>query len=112
MNAITERWIQSRRRELLDRTLIWNQQHLLHALREYERCYNTRRPHQCRTAATSRHRSSSRHRTRHPPTAATGRPPGSDAHTVDRRVLVDLLVQAHEDGDFESTLRKSAISPA
>ncbi|MCC8250486.1 integrase core domain-containing protein [Saccharothrix luteola] len=46
MNAITERWIQTCRRELLDRTLIWNQQHLLHALREYEKFYNTHRPHQ------------------------------------------------------------------
>ncbi|WP_158854829.1 integrase core domain-containing protein [Saccharothrix deserti] len=46
MNAIMERWIQSCRRELLDRTLIWNQQHLLHALREYEKFYNTHRPHQ------------------------------------------------------------------
>ncbi|KOX30130.1 integrase [Saccharothrix sp. NRRL B-16348] len=46
MNAIMERWIQSCRRELLDRTLIWNQQHLLHALHEYERFYNTHRPHQ------------------------------------------------------------------
>ena len=34
MNAITERWVQTCRRELLDRTLIWNQRHLLHALRE------------------------------------------------------------------------------
>ncbi|KOX33459.1 integrase [Saccharothrix sp. NRRL B-16348] len=46
MNAVMERWIHSCRRELLDRTLIWNQQQLLHALREYERYYNTHRPHQ------------------------------------------------------------------
>jgi transposase InsO family protein len=46
MNAIMERWIHSCRRELLDRTLIRNQQHLLHALREYEHFYNTHRPHQ------------------------------------------------------------------
>jgi hypothetical protein len=46
MNAITERWIQTCRRELLDRTLIWNQRHLLHALREFERFYNSHRPHQ------------------------------------------------------------------
>jgi transposase InsO family protein len=45
MNAIMERWIQSCRRELLDRTLVWNQAHLLHALREYERHYNAHRPH-------------------------------------------------------------------
>jgi transposase InsO family protein len=46
MNAITERWIQTCRRELLDRTLIWNQRHLLHALREFEPFYNDHRPHQ------------------------------------------------------------------
>src|SRR5262249_24164400 len=45
MNAIMERWIQSCRRELLDRTLIWNQAHLLHALHQYEQHYKTHRPH-------------------------------------------------------------------
>src|SRR3954447_18914205 len=45
MNAIMERWVRTCRRELLDRTLIWNQRHLLHALREYERFYNLHRPH-------------------------------------------------------------------
>ena len=45
MNSIMERWIQACRHELLDRTLIWNQTHLLHALREYERHYNRHRPH-------------------------------------------------------------------
>ncbi|MEU5845399.1 integrase core domain-containing protein [Saccharopolyspora shandongensis] len=46
MNSIMERWIQTCRRELLDRTLIWNQAHLLHALREFEQFYNSHRPHQ------------------------------------------------------------------
>jgi putative transposase len=45
MNAIMERWIQSCRHELLDRTLIWNQAHLLRALHEYERHHNSHRPH-------------------------------------------------------------------
>lgn len=45
MNSLTERSIQSCRRELLDRVLIYNQAHLLHALREYERHYNAHRPH-------------------------------------------------------------------
>jgi putative transposase len=45
MNAIMERWIGSCRRELLDRTLIWNQRHLMTVLREYEDFYNTHRPH-------------------------------------------------------------------
>jgi putative transposase len=30
MNSIMERWIQSCRHELLDRTLVWNQRHLPH----------------------------------------------------------------------------------
>jgi hypothetical protein len=46
MNSIVERWTQTCRHELLDRTLIWNQQHLLHTLREYEQFYNSHRPHQ------------------------------------------------------------------
>ncbi|MHC3456195.1 transposase family protein, partial [Streptomyces prasinus] len=41
MNSIMERWVQTCRRELLDRTLIWNQRHLLHALREFEDFYNS-----------------------------------------------------------------------
>ena len=46
MNSIMERWAQTCRRELLDRTLIWNQSHLLHALREFEQSCNGHRPHQ------------------------------------------------------------------
>ena len=45
MNSLMERWIQTCRHELLDRTLIWNQHHLLHALREFESFYNRHRPH-------------------------------------------------------------------
>ena len=44
-NAIMERWIGGCRRELLDRTLIWNQRHLLKVLREYETHHNQHRPH-------------------------------------------------------------------
>jgi putative transposase len=36
MNSVMERWIGSCRRELLDRTLAWNQPHLMIVLREYE----------------------------------------------------------------------------
>jgi hypothetical protein len=46
MNSIMERWVQTCRRELLDWTLIWNQRHLLYALREFEQFYNEHRPHQ------------------------------------------------------------------
>jgi putative transposase len=45
MNSIMERWVQTGRNELLDRTLIWDQRHLLHALREFERFCNRHRPH-------------------------------------------------------------------
>jgi hypothetical protein len=41
---IMERWIQTCRRALLDRTLVWNERHLIHALRECERFYNSHRP--------------------------------------------------------------------
>ena len=44
-NAIMERWIGGCRRELLDRTLIWNQRHLLRVMREYETHHNEHRPH-------------------------------------------------------------------
>jgi len=46
MNAVMERWVRTCRRQLLDRTLIFNQRQLLHALREYEVFYNGHRPHQ------------------------------------------------------------------
>jgi putative transposase len=45
VNAITEHWIGGCRRELLDRTLVWNQAHLRRILREYEIHHNQHRPH-------------------------------------------------------------------
>jgi hypothetical protein len=42
MNSITERWIGSC--ELPDRTLAWNQRHLMILLPEYEDFCNTHRP--------------------------------------------------------------------
>ncbi|HEX5304236.1 MAG TPA: hypothetical protein VFW50_45310 [Streptosporangiaceae bacterium] len=51
MNSIMERWVQTCRRELLDRTLIWNQHHLLHALRESGHSSNEHRPHRTLRAA-------------------------------------------------------------
>jgi hypothetical protein len=44
MNAIAERWIGGCRRELLDRTLIWNQNHLRRISRDYETHHNQHRP--------------------------------------------------------------------
>jgi transposase InsO family protein len=54
MNTIMERWIQTCRTELLDRTLIVNQIHLLHALREFEAFYNDHRTHRALHAAAPR----------------------------------------------------------
>jgi transposase InsO family protein len=51
MNAIVERWIGGCRRELLDRTLIWNQAHLRRVLRQYETHHNQHRPHRALHAA-------------------------------------------------------------
>nr|WP_237693355.1 integrase core domain-containing protein [Streptomyces sp. SID2888] len=51
MNSIMERWVLSLRRELLDRTLIWGERHLRHALREYESHYNEHRTHRSLQAA-------------------------------------------------------------
>jgi putative transposase len=45
MNSVMERWTGSRRRELPDQTLLWNQRHLMIVLREYEDFCNTHRPH-------------------------------------------------------------------
>jgi hypothetical protein len=45
MNAIAGHWIGGCRRELLDRTFIWNQAHLRRILRQYETHHNQHRPH-------------------------------------------------------------------
>ena len=51
MNGIAERWIGGCRRELLDRTLVWNQAHLQRILRAYEIHHNQHRPHRSLDAA-------------------------------------------------------------
>lgn len=76
MNSIMERWIQSCRHEVLDRTLILNQGHLLNALREYEHHYNEHRPH--RGIANTRPRA-----------------PLPDS-TTDRETLARLRVRRHD----------------
>ncbi|WP_328631337.1 integrase core domain-containing protein [Streptomyces sp. NBC_00356] len=55
MNANMERWVQTCRHELLDRTLIWNERHLRHALRQFELHYNLHRPHQALQQAAPLH---------------------------------------------------------
>jgi len=51
MNAVMERWVRSCRAGLLDRTLVVNRAHLLHALCEYETFYNQHRIHRALHAA-------------------------------------------------------------
>jgi hypothetical protein len=51
MNAIAERWIGGCRRELLDRTLIWNQDYLRRILCQYETHHNRHQPHRSLNSA-------------------------------------------------------------
>jgi putative transposase len=51
MNAIAERWIGGCRRELLDLTLIWNQDQLRRILHAYETHHNQHRPHRSLNSA-------------------------------------------------------------
>jgi putative transposase len=44
-NAYAERWVGTVRRELCDRTLIWNRRQLERLLHQYVEHYNTHRPH-------------------------------------------------------------------
>ena len=44
-NAFAERWIATLRRELLDRTIIWNQRQLERLVIDYIDHYNIHRPH-------------------------------------------------------------------
>ena len=44
-NAFAERWIGTLRRELLDRTIIWNRRQLKRLVVDYIDHYNTHRPH-------------------------------------------------------------------
>jgi hypothetical protein len=86
MNAIMERWIRTCRAELLDRTLILNQAHLLHALREYEQFYNQHRPHRALHAAAPQ-------RPLPPPITKPGQLRHLDIRRRDR--LSDILHEYH-----------------
>ncbi|MBK8977223.1 MAG: transposase [Planctomycetes bacterium] len=46
MNAVAERWVQSVKRECLDRLILLGDDHLRRVLRDYVADYNTERPHQ------------------------------------------------------------------
>jgi hypothetical protein len=51
MNAIAGRWTGGCRRQLLDRTLTWNQSHLRQILLDDENHHNQHRPHRFLHAA-------------------------------------------------------------
>ena len=46
LNAVAERFVGSARRELLDHVMLVDDQHLASVLRQYQRYFNERRPHQ------------------------------------------------------------------
>jgi putative transposase len=83
-NAICERLVGTLRRELLDRTLIVNQQHLRSVLEEYATHYNGHRPHWALD--------------QHPPDAEhTARPPVTDltAHRLSRSPVLGGLINEY-----------------
>ena len=65
-NAFAERWIGTLRRELLDRTIIWNQRQLEHLVTDYIDHYNTHRPHRSLAQRPPRHTTPDNNTTDHP----------------------------------------------
>ena len=81
-NAFAERWIGSIRRELLDRTLIWNQRQLERLVIDYIEHYNQHRPH--------------RSLSQRPPTPHADPPaPGPGPITVLRTTRCDALINEY-----------------
>ena len=83
-NAFAERWIGTLRRELLDRTLIWNQRQLERIVIDYIGHYNQHRPH--------------RSLDQHPPSpaAATAIEPPKDALGLRRTSRCDGLIHEYQ----------------
>jgi putative transposase len=102
MNAFTERWVQTCRRELLDRTLIWNHRHLLHALREFEQFYNSHRPHQGIANARP---------LRALPSPITGPTAASPLH-VHRRDRLGGILHEYRHAALSARMRFSASAPS
>jgi putative transposase len=82
-NAFAERWIGTLRRELLDRTLIWNRAQLEHIVIDYIDHYNEHRPH--------------RSHDQHPPARAAATPirSPSDPAQVRRSSRCDGLIHEY-----------------
>ncbi len=82
-NTFAERWIGSIRRELLDRTIIWNQRQLERLVTGYVEHYNQHRPH--------------RSLEQRPPTPTTDPPPKRPTTvTVLRTARCDGLINEYE----------------
>jgi transposase InsO family protein len=82
-NTFAERWIGSIRRELLDRTIIWNQRQLERLVTDYMSHYNQHRPH--------------RSLDQRPPTPTHGPPPAVPANvTVLRTSRCDGLINEYQ----------------
>ena len=81
MNAIAERWIGGCRRELLDRTLVWNQDHLRRILHQYETHHNLRRPHRSLHAAA--------------PLKPLPQPAGLDQYRIRKRACAGGLINEY-----------------
>ena len=65
-NAFAERWIGTLRRELLDRTIIWNQRQLQRLVLDYIDHYNIHRPHRSLGQRPPRHTTPDNNTTEHP----------------------------------------------
>ena len=65
-NAFAERWTGTLRRELLDRTIIWNQRQLQRLVINYIDHYNTHRPHRSLAQRPPRHTTPDEYSTEHP----------------------------------------------
>jgi len=81
-NAYAERWVSTIRRECLDRMLIFNERQLVHVLSEYERHYNTHRPHRALD--------------QHSPIAADVERPPRTGGTVQRTQVLGGLINEYQ----------------
>ncbi len=77
-NAFAERWIGTLRRELLDRTIIWNRHQLERLVVDYIDHYNTHRPHRSLEQRPPRHTTPDNNTTDHPLSRRLVRTPRCD----------------------------------
>ena len=105
-NAYAERWVGTVRRELLDRTLIWNRRQLEQLLREYVEHYNTHRPHRPSDNAHPTTLKSSRIG---PANRSDDTPPAADSSTSTAKQPEPLSRPTH---DLEPLLRRAQHGPA